>query len=69
MQLIQVDKVPEPARSVLLLEEGTAALDAIDDELGLAFDDWDKQYYYNLFVCVSALLHAVWRSAMLFRLW
>ena len=49
---VQSDKKPEPARSVPLMARGTAALDEIDDEMGLAFDDWDKQYYYKLFVCV-----------------
>lgn len=52
---VQVDKQAEPARLVPLLEKGAAALDEIDDEMGLAFDDWDKQYYYKLFVCVPAL--------------
>jgi phosphoribosylformylglycinamidine synthase len=50
-----VDKVPEPTRSVPLMARGTAALDEIDDEMGLAFDDWDKAYYYDLFV--YALCH------------
>jgi hypothetical protein len=31
------------------MEDGIAALEAIDEELGLAFDEWDKQYYYKLF--------------------
>lgn len=48
---MQVDNVPEPVREVPLLEEGVAALKAIDEELGLAFDDWDLQHYYSLFAC------------------
>lgn len=51
---LQVDKKADPARLVPLMEKGTAALDEIDDEMGLAFDDWDKQYYYKLFVCASS---------------
>ena len=42
--------MPEPSKAVPLLAEGTAALDRVDAELGLAFDAWDKQYYYDLFV-------------------
>ena len=38
---------------VPVMEQGIAALEEIDERLGLAFDDWDKQYYYNLFACAS----------------
>ena len=31
------------------LRAGTAALEAINEELGLAFDEWDMQYYTRLF--------------------
>jgi len=41
---------PEPVRSVALLAEGRAALERINRELGLAFDDWDLDYYTDLFV-------------------
>ncbi|XP_055547131.1 phosphoribosylformylglycinamidine synthase [Wyeomyia smithii] len=34
---------------VPLLEKGTAALKEVNEQLGLAFDDWDIQYYTNLF--------------------
>jgi hypothetical protein len=53
---LQVDKVPEAVRLVPLIEEGLEALDKIDSEMGLAFDDWDKKYYYNLFVCALLLV-------------
>ena len=53
---MQVDHEPDAVREVPLLAEGMAALDAIDKEMGLAFDDWDKQYYYNMFAYASALL-------------
>jgi hypothetical protein len=49
----QVDHVPEPVYEVPLMADGMAALEAIDAELGLAFDDWDKKYYYNMFVYVA----------------
>lgn len=48
---VQADHTAEPVKSVRLMEDGIAALEAIDDELGLAFDDWDKDYYYKLFAC------------------
>ncbi|XP_058825547.1 phosphoribosylformylglycinamidine synthase [Topomyia yanbarensis] len=34
---------------VPVLEKGAAALKEVDKKLGLAFDDWDIQYYTNLF--------------------
>jgi hypothetical protein len=63
---MQVDHVPEPVREVRLLEEGEAALQAIDAELGLAFDEWDMQYYYKLFTCAHAPpCHYEWPSPRL----
>ncbi len=41
---------PEPAYVVPLIEEGTSALRKINAEMGLGLDDWDIEYYYNLFV-------------------
>lgn len=41
---------PEPFYSVPLIEEGRSALGRINIELGLGLDDWDIDYYYNLFV-------------------
>jgi phosphoribosylformylglycinamidine synthase len=41
---------PEPVFSVPLKEEGKAALKRINREMGLGLDDWDIDYYYNLFV-------------------
>ena len=40
---------PQPVFEVPLLEEGRAALERINRELGLAFDDWDLDYYTELF--------------------
>lgn len=40
---------PEPVRTVPVLDEGRAALECIDAEMGLAFDDWDLDYYTRLF--------------------
>ncbi len=40
---------PEPTLEVPVLEEGRAALERINREMGLAFDDWDLDYYTDLF--------------------
>ncbi len=40
---------PEPTYLVPVLEEGRAALQRINAEMGLAFDDWDLDYYTDLF--------------------
>jgi phosphoribosylformylglycinamidine synthase len=40
---------PEPVFSVPVLEEGRLALERINREMGLAFDDWDLDYYTELF--------------------
>jgi len=42
--------VPKPVQSVPVLKDGRAALEEINRELGLGFDDWDYEYYLNLFV-------------------
>ena len=41
---------PEEVFSIPVMEEGRAALERVNRELGLAFDDWDLEYYTNLFV-------------------
>jgi len=41
---------PEPVEVIPLLEEGRAALERINDEMGLAFDDWDLNYYADVFL-------------------
>lgn len=41
---------PEPVYTVPLIEEGIPALKKINIEMGLGLDDWDIEYYYNLFV-------------------
>jgi phosphoribosylformylglycinamidine synthase len=42
--------IPEPVFEIPVLEEGRAALERVNRELGLAFDDWDLDYYTKLFV-------------------
>jgi phosphoribosylformylglycinamidine synthase len=41
---------PEHVFSIRLIEEGRSALEKINREMGLGLDDWDLDYYYNLFV-------------------
>lgn len=41
---------PEPVFIVPLIEEGKEALVKINKEMGLGMDDWDVNYYYDLFV-------------------
>jgi phosphoribosylformylglycinamidine synthase len=36
---------PKPTLTINVMEDGRAALEKINDELGLAFDDWDLDYY------------------------
>ncbi|MEJ2548749.1 MAG: AIR synthase-related protein, partial [Gemmatimonadota bacterium] len=40
---------PQPVRTIPLLEEGMAALERVNRDMGLAFDDWDLDYYLTLF--------------------
>ncbi len=40
---------PAPVSTVPVMAEGRAALERINDELGLAFDDWDLDFYTALF--------------------
>ena len=42
--------IPEPVKIIPLIEEGKPALIKINHEMGLGLDDWDIDYYYNLFV-------------------
>ncbi len=41
---------PEPVFTVPVLASGRAALERINRQLGLAFDEWDLHYYTDLFV-------------------
>ena len=42
--------VPEKVFTVPLIEEGRVALEKINREMGLGLDEWDIEYYFNLFV-------------------
>lgn len=41
---------PEPVRVIPLMKQGRSALEKINREMGLGLDDWDLDYYTNLFV-------------------
>ncbi len=41
---------PEKVFEVKLMEEGVEALRKINSDMGLGMDDWDIDFYYNLFV-------------------
>lgn len=40
---------PKDVRIIPLIQEGKTALIRLNQELGLGLDDWDIEYYYNLF--------------------
>ena len=43
---------PKPVRTIPIMEQGRAALEQINTEMGLGFDDFDLDYYTELFkVC------------------
>jgi len=44
-----VDKAPQRVFTIPVLEQGASALRAVNSAMGLAFDDWDVQYYDRLF--------------------
>lgn len=48
-QTFKVDAVPAPVFTVPVMEKGRAALEDINSEMGLAFDEWDLDYYTKLF--------------------
>ena len=41
---------PEPVYEIPLREKGKSALEKLNREMGLGMDEWDIEYYYNLFV-------------------
>lgn len=41
---------PEPVSEVPLIQEGRAALEHVNKTMGLAFDEWDLDYYTDLFL-------------------
>ena len=47
---------PEPVRTIPIMKEGRAALEKINNEMGLGFDDFDLDYYTALFKVTYFLL-------------
>lgn len=43
------DTVPAKVETIPLMEEGRAALERVNDEMGFAFDEWDLDYYTKMF--------------------
>ena len=41
--------MPEPVRTIPVVENGRFALERVNRSMGLAFDDWDLDYYTRLF--------------------
>jgi phosphoribosylformylglycinamidine synthase len=50
LQSFETGVKPEPVDEIPVMEEGRAALERINREMGLAFDDWDLDYYTDLFL-------------------
>jgi len=49
LQSFETGAKPEPVFTIPVIEEGRSALERINREAGLAFDDWDLDYYADLF--------------------
>jgi len=50
LQSFETGVKPEPIEKIPVMEEGRAALERINREMGLAFDAWDLDYYTDLFL-------------------
>ncbi|MGM0668198.1 MAG: phosphoribosylformylglycinamidine synthase [Gemmatimonadota bacterium] len=50
LESFETGMVPAEVFEIRVLEEGRAALERVNREMGLAFDDWDLDYYRDLFV-------------------
>ncbi len=49
LQTFEIGIIPEPVKIIPVIEEGKSALIKINLEMGLGLDEWDIDYYYNLF--------------------
>jgi len=50
LDTFETGRKPEPVFHVPVMEEGRTAIEKINRTMGLGLDDWDIDYYYNLFV-------------------
>eukprot|EP00850_Spirogloea_muscicola_P008078 SM000042S15345 [mRNA] locus=s42:439990:449765:- [translate_table: standard] len=49
LESFKTDVVPQSVVQIPVMEEGRAALESVNRTMGLAFDDWDLDYYTTLF--------------------
>ncbi|MEJ2203412.1 MAG: phosphoribosylformylglycinamidine synthase [Gemmatimonadota bacterium] len=49
LESFETGMVPDAVFEIPVREEGRAALERVNREMGLAFDDWDLDYYTDLF--------------------
>jgi len=49
LKSFDIDVSTEEVFDVMLIEEGKKALEKINADMGLGMDDWDINFYYNLF--------------------
>jgi len=49
LQSFATDTIPAPVVTVPVMAKGRAALEEINATMGLAFDDWDLDYYTSMF--------------------
>ncbi len=49
LKTFKTNIIPKEVRIIPLMEKGKLALIEINQELGLGLDEWDIDYYYNLF--------------------
>jgi phosphoribosylformylglycinamidine synthase len=49
LESFETGMVPEKVFEIPVLEEGRPALEGVNRSMGLAFDDWDLDYYTHLF--------------------
>ncbi|XP_077983888.1 phosphoribosylformylglycinamidine synthase-like [Glandiceps talaboti] len=49
LESFDINVKPEPVYDVNVMEEGRKALEKANKDLGLAFDDWDLEYYTKMF--------------------
>jgi phosphoribosylformylglycinamidine synthase len=49
LESFETGMIPEPVFEIPVMEEGRTALERVNREMGLAFDDWDLDYYTELF--------------------
>lgn len=52
LKTFETGMVPEKVYTILLVEKGIDALREFNEKMGLGMDEWDINYYYNLFANV-----------------